>query len=353
MGFHVKGDQLVSAVPAEGSHELTIPKGICTIRPGAFDECPDLEVLHLPITMSISARPVLAACRRLRWVDIPPGHLYYLTARGCLYFKQNHQLVFVPPGMESLEILPGTSLILDRAAATCSLLRSLTLPEGCLSVGLYAFSACTGLTELHLPDTLRNINNGAFSGCTSLRTIRLPSHIQTIGADAFAECGALDVSVPMSCVSIGRNAFDAGTTLHFACPEGCFTCTITGSWDLDGEGRPLLSFLHASDLAERMQYFDGFYRDPIAQKLGFFLGRHGDSGWYDALLQEKADELARIAAGAGDPGFFCDVIAHGGISADVTEQLLNDTLNRPEFYMPLLRYKQEQGQYHAEDSLRL
>lgn len=60
----------------------------------------------------------------------------------------------------------------DNAFCYCTGLTSITLPEGCTTIGYYAFSGCTGLTIITLPNSLTTISVGAFAGCPAAITVR-------------------------------------------------------------------------------------------------------------------------------------------------------------------------------------
>lgn len=66
-------------------------------------------------------------------------------------------------------------------------LTSLTVPEGYLSIGDYAFSDCAQLASVALPNSLQSVGNGAFYACTSLSSVTL-SEATTVVYGAFGRC---------------------------------------------------------------------------------------------------------------------------------------------------------------------
>lgn len=122
--------------------------------------------------------------------------------------------------------------IADEAFFSYSNISSITLPEGLLTIGDYAFANCKALTSVIFPSTLTNHNGvaaigvGAFYGCDALTSVDLSStNVGTIGNYAFAECTTLaNITFPTSLVSVGDYAFAASTTLTaITLPEGVAT----------------------------------------------------------------------------------------------------------------------------------
>lgn len=68
---------------------------------------------------------------------------------------------------------------------------SITIEDGVLSIGSYAFEKCTGLTSITIPDGVKSVGQAAFRGCTSLLNINIPSSVLKIGSDAFQNCVSL------------------------------------------------------------------------------------------------------------------------------------------------------------------
>ena len=87
-------------------------------------------------------------------------------------------------------------------------IRTVTVPEGVVSIGDYAFEDCFNLIEVTLPESLRTIGEGAFSGCGSLTAAALPEGLAELGAYAFRNCGSLTrLNLPDSLQIMGANPF--------------------------------------------------------------------------------------------------------------------------------------------------
>lgn len=137
-----------------------------------------------------------------------------------------------------------------------SSLTSVTIPEGVISIGDFAFHNCTALTSITIPNSIKRIgtsvfestpwyanlpdgvfyvgkilysykgempentsivvkdgieiiNPSAFAECSNLIAITLPNSLDSIGEEAFYRCTSLtSITIPNSVTSIGDYAFD-------------------------------------------------------------------------------------------------------------------------------------------------
>lgn len=80
------------------------------------------------------------------------------------------------------------------------------LPKNAVKSGI--FKRCTSLRNIVLPDGLKIIES--FSGCTSLANVQLPETVTEIQKAAFLGCKNLELYVPASMKTIGKNAFGTG-----------------------------------------------------------------------------------------------------------------------------------------------
>ncbi len=65
------------------------------------------------------------------------------------------------------------------------------------TIGLEAFAECGNLTSFEFPEGLAHIETHAFKGCRSLKSITLPNSLLTIGLGAFYECDLVEsISLP-------------------------------------------------------------------------------------------------------------------------------------------------------------
>ena len=117
-------------------------------------------------------------------------------------------------GKDETVVIPETldgypvSAVGEEAFMHCSLLTSVTIPDGVTAVGDYAFYACEGLVSVVLPDGMEKIGDMAFGGCPALASVTIPDGVKTIGNDAFFGCkGLTSIVIPDSVETIGNSAF--------------------------------------------------------------------------------------------------------------------------------------------------
>lgn len=115
----------------------------------------------------------------LRSVTLPNG----LLSIGKWAFHDNYSL-------ESIIILNCVSID-SFAFGSCPLLSSITLPEGLQSIGEGAFHLCSSLGSITLPEGLQSIGDSAFDSCSALESIILPATIASIGNGVFSDASHL------------------------------------------------------------------------------------------------------------------------------------------------------------------
>ena len=115
------------------------------------------------------------------------------------------------------------------STGTSATLKTIVLPETCVSIGDYAFAAQLHLEDVQLPESLHIINSAAFAVCSNLEGIEFPENLEEIYHFAFSNCQKLTaVTIPQSvqlleggvftnCISMehfyGKFAADSGHAL--------------------------------------------------------------------------------------------------------------------------------------------
>lgn len=85
-------------------------------------------------------------------------------------------------------------------------IKSLTLPEGLISIGAKAFYRTTDIGELKLPSTLKEIGEMSFSSA-GVTAVTIPKGLTTISFSAFGFNQIKSVTIPSTVREIGRGAF--------------------------------------------------------------------------------------------------------------------------------------------------
>ena len=126
----------------------------------------------------------------------------------------------------------------DNAFYECNKLASVTLPNGLVSIGQYAFYS-TKMKEITFPTSLKSIGDDAFYYCSQIGSVILPDGLESIGRCSFYYMSNLQkVILPSSLTAIGDYAFSYNKKLssvesHIAEPfdisESVFASSST--WD--------------------------------------------------------------------------------------------------------------------------
>lgn len=169
---------------------IIIPRGVTGIGYLAFGYCDNLASVTIPDTVTLldsyafSGSPIKTA-------TVSADNLSYIPKTS----------------LKTLIITSGES-IGERAFYNCTMLESVTLPDGLTSIGGSAFYGCTALMSINIPDSLTSIGDEAFYGCTALTSINIPDGLTSIGDGAFYGCTTLtSISIPDSVTSMGYDAF--------------------------------------------------------------------------------------------------------------------------------------------------
>lgn len=119
-------------------------------------------------------------------------------------------------GIKSVTIPDGVVSIGGNAFRRCCGLQSVAIPASVASIGAGAFRECGKLTAVTIPAGVTCLELGLFSGCGKLASIAIPASVKSIGVAAFKECKKLkSVTLPdgLKDKDIGRNAFPDGVKL--------------------------------------------------------------------------------------------------------------------------------------------
>lgn len=90
----------------------------------------------------------------------------------------------------------------------CKSLASIDFPQGLTTISNWAFYDCASLEQITLPDSITGIGNSAFSLCVSVSSITLPNKAMTIGNSAFSSCFSLtSIVIPDGVTFIESSTF--------------------------------------------------------------------------------------------------------------------------------------------------
>lgn len=231
-----------------GFSSFEVPAGLYYIGEYAFDSCVQLQ------SVSVAAGNNYFAVQDGALYNAAKDRLIvYPTARaGSVTIPSGIRSIapgaFENAKLTALSFESGSQLqaISYRAFYQCENLATVSLPESLKVVSGYAFSGCSALTQLTIPakSGLSAVSTGAFRDCTALGTISLPASLSEIGNHAFYGCKMLDVnwSDASSLLDVEEAAFaytsvssfDAPASLRTVGDEAFRYCNLT-SLNLDSD----------------------------------------------------------------------------------------------------------------------
>lgn len=191
------------------SGNLVVPASCETIEPSAFYNCQALEtvVFGSGSLLKTIGDNSFEDCTSLKSVVIPAAceNIGASAFKNCklladVDFEQGSHLKTIGGGYDDF----GRDDKKYRGAFNnCVMLKSITIPASCETIGATAFKNCQSLETVVFENNshLKIIGGGyysndyyygAFSDCTSLKSIIIPASCETIESSAFKECKALE-----------------------------------------------------------------------------------------------------------------------------------------------------------------
>lgn len=268
--------------------EVTLPEGLIYLGDSAFRQCSELTTITLPSTLETIPHGAFSDCEKLENVD-----LSYIKAiegyafRGCFGLKTvklsdrleeiGYRAFFPAEEMENLQyteydnacylgseenpylmlftaknkeipscrVHENTKIIAEDAFWDCSMLETVTLPEGLTTIGISAFGRCTRLDEITIPQNLKSLGAYAFSMCEALTSVVLPDAMTTIPEGLLSQCKNLtEVTLPKDVAFLDDYCFYYDNnleTIHFS-------GTLV-EWLRLGQGHSVIEYTHKYEIA--------------------------------------------------------------------------------------------------------
>ena len=194
-----------------GLTSITIPDSVTSIGSGAFSGCSSLESITIPFVGDEAGKTSSDT------YQYPFGYIFGTssydggtaveqTYYGSSTSSTTSTTYYIPSSLRSVTVTGGN--ILYGAFYNCSMLTSVTIRNGVMSIGDYAFRICSGLTSITIPDSVTSIGEYAFLYCRGLTSVTIPDSVTSIGSSAFAGCSGLtSVTIGEGVTSIGYRAF--------------------------------------------------------------------------------------------------------------------------------------------------
>lgn len=167
---------------------ITVPNNVTEIQYSTFYGCTALKT----VTIGASVRRInglaFSRCTSLESIIISTDNKYFTSdASGLLLDSGRTVLIKCPPmaAVDTYTVPSTVTEISEGAFESCTVLRSINLPEGLRSIGSRAFENCTSLQSIQIPESVVTIEGSAFYGCTALNEIALPQSGTNISSGAF------------------------------------------------------------------------------------------------------------------------------------------------------------------------
>lgn len=207
------------------SLKTVILTGGTTLGESAFEDCPGIENITLPDSLTAIGRNAFYDCSSLKNIVIPDGvtsigeYAFYNTAyykndsnweNGVLYIGK--YLIDVYPDISgTCTVKEGTRLIGDKAFYECFDINNIEMPNSLIAIGNSAFFDCESLVSIDIPESVTIIGEGAFYGCSTIESVAFAgdSKLTSIGKEAFSYCSNLRIiEIPQDVTFIGSNVLN-------------------------------------------------------------------------------------------------------------------------------------------------
>jgi hypothetical protein len=163
---------------------------VTSIGDYAFFGQTSLTSLTIPASVTNIGVEAFVWCSRLGTILVDPANLFFSSANGVLFNKDQTILVQFPGGVSG----------------------SYTIPQGVTRIGDYAFELCA-LNSITIPNSVTNIGNAAFYESSSLASVTVGGNVISIGDWAFHSCASLaSISFLGNAPGLGSAVFDADSS---------------------------------------------------------------------------------------------------------------------------------------------
>lgn len=204
------------AFHSSGIEEFELTDNIKSIGSGAFYACTSLTSVKLNNNITILTSTFTGS--GIKTITIPASvetiyrAFYHCSELESIEFESNSSLTTLQ-SYTYTDAWTGLSYTYG-SFESCTLLKSITLPEGVTTIGANTF-ANTSIETINIPSGvvsckyafanaqyLSSVNfvgdskledmSGCFNGCTALRNIIIPNSVTSFGSDTFANCVNLE-----------------------------------------------------------------------------------------------------------------------------------------------------------------
>ncbi len=191
--------------------EINLPEGLVRIETAAFRDCTSLKSFELPSTTTDLYERVLTNCPSLSSLTVREGNPDFYSDRDCIISTYDNSLY--QGCVDSVIPMDGTITTIGLNAFDTVNIKRVIIPAGVTLIAPYAF-ASSGIEEIIIPDTVKNIGTAAFYNCSMLNSISLPEGLSELASSLFSEAVNLtEVYIPRSVTVIESYVFNGCESL--------------------------------------------------------------------------------------------------------------------------------------------
>ena len=191
--------------------EFVIPEKVTTLSRHVI-EATAISDLYIPATITVIEGESIWNCSELEDIQVAADNPNYSSYDGCLYNKNQTQMLVCPAQKEAITVSPTVSKFSYSAYGgsfeafyRCDKLKKIEFDKNWKGETLPVIGA-TALTELEIPDSVITIPYNALAN-PPIEHIVLPARIKTLSSGSFANMKQLKtISIPASATSIHERA---------------------------------------------------------------------------------------------------------------------------------------------------
>ena len=209
---------------------IVLPDSIDCIPAGLFRDCYSLERIIIPDQCTSVGTEAFGLCHNLKSIYIgenvrtvsgdaflecyfdefviSPNNQWLAEKDGVIYNKNITKVFFALNGVKEV-IIPASVTDINNAFAYHRTLEKVRFEEGSqlTTIGTAAFESCSVLKSVEIPNTVTRISTHAFQAC-AIETIDIPESVRVIDRAAFNLCTHLTtVTILNDDIEIDRDAF--------------------------------------------------------------------------------------------------------------------------------------------------
>ena len=159
---------------------LVIGEGIWGLGYNAFQQCINLESIHIPSTLISLDDYSFWGCSRLKKITVADGNPKYDSKDNCNAIISTQDGI-LKKGCQTTRIPERVTQIGRAAFAGQQSIYDMKIPKGIEIIWACAFEGCVNLSSVSLPKSLKRIGDAAFQGCISLHELFIPENVSEIG----------------------------------------------------------------------------------------------------------------------------------------------------------------------------